>query len=159
VVAFPSVFDKAAGLVVPDQILVVKGRVDLRGRELQLVALEVTAPELRPVATPGPGEANGSGTPAPVDPLLVDVPLAMCTGGLIGTLKQLFTLHRGPPPVVVRVSADGQRTRLRLGEEYRVDGSAALLAELTGLLGSGSVRLTVEEIGERAEPAVTTPRR
>jgi DNA polymerase-3 subunit alpha len=157
VVAFPSVFDKSAGLVVQDQILVVKGRVDLRGRELQLVALEVSEPELRSTAPAGDGETNGSAGGSPSDPLLVDVPMAMCTGGLIGTLKQLFTLHRGALPVVVRVMADGQRTRLRLGEDYRVDGSPALLAELTGLLGPGAARLTVDALAENGSSLAPGP--
>jgi DNA polymerase-3 subunit alpha len=148
VVAFPGVFDKAAALVAPDQILLVKGRVDLRGRELQLIALELSEPEIRSSAsTP----ASGGDHPAePLDPLLVDVPVATCTGGLIGTLKQLFTLHRGDVPVVVSVVGERDRTRLRLGEDYRVDGSAALIAELSRLLGTGSARLSVEGDGQVA---------
>src|SRR5207247_11239562 len=56
VVAFPSVFEKASALVVTDQILLVKGRVDLRGRELQLVALEVSEPDVG--ESPRAGGAN-----------------------------------------------------------------------------------------------------
>src|SRR5207249_7010129 len=37
VVAFPGMFDQAAGLIQLDRIVKVKGRADLRGRELQLV--------------------------------------------------------------------------------------------------------------------------
>jgi DNA polymerase-3 subunit alpha len=146
VVAFPSVFDKAATLVALDQILLVKGRVDLRGRELQLVALEVGEPHLRRVEPDDGEELNPRFRPGPGDPLLVDVPLATCTGGLIGSLKQLFTLHRGDLPVVVRVVSDGEATRLRLGEGYRVDGSPALLGELGRLLGPDAARLTAESI-------------
>src|SRR5439155_26194598 len=90
VVAFPSVFEKASALVVTDQILLVKGRVDLRGRELQLVALEVSEPDVGESPRAGGANGNGSGSARPLDPLQVDVPLASWTGGLIGTLKQLF---------------------------------------------------------------------
>ena len=44
VVVFPSLFEQTAGLIAPDRILLVKGRADLRGRELQLVALEIIEP-------------------------------------------------------------------------------------------------------------------
>jgi DNA polymerase-3 subunit alpha len=151
VLAFPGVFDKAASLVVPDRIVVVKGRVDLRGRELQLIALEISEPEIRVAAS----ERALASPPRPGDPLLVDVPLGECTGGLIGALKGLFTLHRGPLPVVVRVVSEGEATRLRLGEDYRVDGSPALLAELAGLLGPGAVRLVVDQVADASpRPAV-----
>jgi DNA polymerase III subunit alpha len=46
VVAFPSVFGKVEHLIAVDQVLMVKGRADLRGRELQLVALEIQEPDL-----------------------------------------------------------------------------------------------------------------
>jgi hypothetical protein len=128
--------------------------VDLRGRELQLVALEVSEPETRPATVAHDEESNGTG---PVDPLLVDVPMAMCTGGLIGTLKQLFTLHRGRLAVVVRVTSDGQRTRVRLSEDYRVDGSPALLAELARLLGPGAARVTVESDPQARPSVVAAP--
>jgi DNA polymerase-3 subunit alpha len=82
---------------------------------------------------------------APTGPLLVDVPLPACTGGLIGRLKALLAAHRGTQPVVVRLIADGGPTHLRLGEEFRVDGSPGLLFELRRLLGQGAVRTVVED--------------
>src|SRR6266545_4592568 len=46
IVAFPSVFERSETVVVLDAIVLVKGRADLRGRELQLVALEIRQPDL-----------------------------------------------------------------------------------------------------------------
>jgi hypothetical protein len=46
-----------------------EGRVDLRGRELQLVALEISEPDLGVVVLP------------PSDPVVVEVPAAVCTSG------------------------------------------------------------------------------
>ena len=114
--------------------MVVKGRADLRGRELQLVALEITRPDL------------GLALPPPVasDPLIVDVQAASCTSGLIARLRELLRLHPGTTPVVVRL-VDGQAvTRLRLDAERSVDASPALLDELRRLLGTEAVRVTID---------------
>src|SRR5207249_847328 len=46
IVAFPSVFERSETVVALDAIVLVKGRADLRGRELQLVAMEIRQPEL-----------------------------------------------------------------------------------------------------------------
>jgi DNA polymerase-3 subunit alpha len=164
IVAFPSVFDRVAHLMVQDSIVVVKGRADLRGRELQLVALEIREPDLAETTGSLAGAdppartawSNGSwGAAAPVsppdgpapssaDPLVVDLPAATCTPGLIARIKELFAMHPGRLPVIVSLVGRDQVTRLRLGQDYRVDGSPALLSELGRLLGPGAVRLAVE---------------
>jgi DNA polymerase III subunit alpha len=143
VVAFPGVFDKASQLITPDAILLVKGRADLRGRELQLVALEIGEPDLggeEAGAGGGNGRAgNGS------DPLLVDLPASACTDNMIARLKSLLALYPGSLPVVLRLVGDDGATRLRIGDGWRVNGSAALLGELRRLFGERAVRFVVEE--------------
>jgi DNA polymerase III subunit alpha len=138
IVAFPGVFDKVADLIASDRVILVKGRADLRGRELQLVALEVSEPDLSTGPEPISPGSNGSG---PGDPLVVDIPMASCSGGLIQQLKGLLSLYRGPLPVILQLVGEGDPTRLRLGDEFRVDGSTALLSELGRLFGRGAVRL------------------
>jgi DNA polymerase III subunit alpha len=144
IVAFPSVFEKAADLVQHDRILLVKGRADLRGRELQLVAMQITQPDLRPDPTPGPNHPDALPRP-PADPLVMDLPAATCTPGLIGRIKELLAVHPGNLPVILRVVTDGDITRLKLGRELAVDGSPALLSELRRLLGPEAVRLSPDE--------------
>jgi DNA polymerase III subunit alpha len=157
IVAFPSVFDKVGYLLGADRILMVKGRADLRGRELQLVALEISQPDLTLAPGPDPSTSwpaeRGSGagatpggnggplSPSASDPLVVDVPEGSCTGGLLARLKDLLATYHGEVPVVVRLVSDGSITRLRLGEGFRVNGSGALLSELERLLGRGAARL------------------
>jgi DNA polymerase-3 subunit alpha len=136
VVAFPSVFEKVEHLIATDQLILVKGRADLRGRELQLVALEITEPDL--------GGASSQLSSAPEDPLVVDVSASSCTPGLIARMKDVFAMHPGPRPIFVQLVTGGGTTRLRLAEEYRVDGSPALLAELRRLLGPDAVRVQLE---------------
>jgi hypothetical protein len=130
----------------------------LRGRELQLVALEISQPDL--TAAPGPDTSPASGpaelgskagttlggnggplSPSASDPLVVDVPEESCTGGLLARLKDLLATYGGDVPVVVRLVSDGRITRLRLGEGFRVNGSGALLLELERLLGRGAAWL------------------
>jgi DNA polymerase-3 subunit alpha len=141
VVAFPSIFEKSAAVVVPDAVLLVKGRADLRGRELQLVALEIREPDLSGSESPLLRQARSARL---ADPLIVDVSASSCTPGLIARMKDLFSMHPGDCPVLIQLVADGGTTRLRLAEEYRVDGSSALLSELRRVLGPQAVRSRVE---------------
>jgi DNA polymerase-3 subunit alpha len=141
VVAFPALYEKVAGLIDPDHIVVVRGRADLRGRELQLVALEIAEPDLSrvpPGGAGGPGHGSGGG---PGGPLVVDVPMASCTDGLLARLKSVLATHPGPVPVVVRVLAGSDVTTLRLGADFHVRPATALLTELQGLLGPGAARV------------------
>jgi DNA polymerase-3 subunit alpha len=135
IVAFPNVFDKAGELIQPDRIAMVKGRVDLRGRELQLAAIEVFEPQL------GREPASAARRPDPSDPVVVDIPARACSGGLLSRLKTTLAAYPGRVPVLVNLHADGRSQRLRLGGDFRVDGSPALLSELRRLLGPTSVRL------------------
>jgi DNA polymerase III subunit alpha len=157
VVAFPSTFEKAGVVIGPDRIVLVKGRADLRGRELQLVALEVREPDLTPpsadsaallsepaIGFQGDQPGNGAARGNPHDPLIVEVDASSCSDGLIGRLKEVLSMYPGPVPVVVRLVADGEAMKLRLGDGYRVDGCAELLSDLGRLLGSDAVRIVVE---------------
>ncbi|MFN2589392.1 MAG: DNA polymerase III subunit alpha, partial [Actinomycetota bacterium] len=139
VVAFPGVFDKAADLIAQDRIVLVKGRADRRGgrgEQLQLVAIEISEPDV--------ADTNVEPRAGVADPLIVDVPMASCTDGLIRQLKGLLSLYRGALPVIVQLVGEGEPTRLQLGVEFRVDGSSALLSELRRLFGRSSVRLEPE---------------
>ena len=155
VVVFPSLFEKVAPLVEQDRVVLVKGRADLRGRELQLVALDVTEPGLTedppapvPPEVPGRGTAvvaapaqgpqdgswNGNG-----DALVVEVPTSSCTSGLVVRLKDVLSLYPGSQPVVLNLVDEDRVTRVRLGDGHRVDPSPPLLSELRRLLGMGAV--------------------
>ena len=156
VVAFPSTFDRAGELLAPDRILKVRGRADLRGRELQLVALEITEPEVDHLSSsPPPGVTPSGGEGG--DPLMVDLPASSCTDGLVSRLKGVLAMHPGELPVVVRLVGEDRPTRVRLGEGFRVDGSTGLLAELRALLGPGAVRLVSEPAPRRPDLAETGP--
>jgi DNA polymerase-3 subunit alpha len=140
IVAFPNVYSDVAPLIESDAILLVKGKVDLRGRELQLRALEIREPDL-----------GGAGpVPKTKGTLVVDVPGATCTKALIGKLKELLAAHPGSTPVTVQFLTAGGVTPLNVGS-YRVEPAAGLLSELRMLLGREAARL-VEDA-----PVVTIP--
>jgi DNA polymerase-3 subunit alpha len=137
VVAFPSVYEQAGEVVAGDRILVVRGRVDLRGRELQIVAQEIRELD----ATDDDSRAGDDGTPAVArtEPLFLSVPTAECTNGLVTRLKQTLAAHPGRVPVVLKLVSDERARTLKLSDGYRVDASAGLLAELRTILGGAAV--------------------
>jgi DNA polymerase-3 subunit alpha len=131
VIVFPSLYERHQELIAVDAVILVRGRIDLRGRELQLVASEV-----RPLD----GAGGGSGSRPAQEPVTLEVPSQQCTDGLVVRLKEVLAGHPGEMPVILRlVSRVGGQT-LRLGEGYRVDGSMGLLSELRSLLGPEAVR-------------------
>jgi DNA polymerase-3 subunit alpha len=146
VVVFPNVYADVAPLVEPDAIVLVKGKVDLRGRELQLRALEVREPDLG---------VQGART-KPSGTLVVDVPAASCTSAVIAKLKALLGTHRGSVPVQVRFIASRGVTPLQVGS-FRVDAGPSLLSELRLLLGRDAAR--VVENGAGAGAVVRVPDR
>jgi DNA polymerase-3 subunit alpha len=140
VLAFPSVYDRVHDVLAPDQIVLVKGRADLRGRELQIVASEIRELD------------GGGGAPLPrYEPLTLQLPAQQCTGGLVVRLKEVLAGHPGDVPVELRLLSNGSGKTLRLGDGYRVDGSGGLLAELRTLLGPEAVR-TVALVGGKDGP-------
>jgi DNA polymerase-3 subunit alpha len=130
VLAFPGVFEQVPHLVETDAIVLVKGRVDLRGRELQLRAVEIRELDV------------GAGVPARPVPgvVIVDLAAASCTNALIAKLKDLFGAHPGSTPVRVRFISSMGATPIEVGS-VRVDPAAGLLSELRLLLGPKAARL------------------
>jgi len=141
VVAFPGVFEQVPNLVETDAIVLVKGRVDLRGRELQLRAVEIRELDV--------GTA-GAARPTP-GVMIVDLAAASCTNALIVKLKDLFGAHPGSTPVLVRFISSQGTTPIEVGS-VRVDPAAGLLSELRLLLGPQAARLE-DEPSPRAERA------
>jgi DNA polymerase-3 subunit alpha len=148
VLAFPTVYEQAPHLVETDAIVLVKGRVDLRGRELQLRAVEIREPDL---GTSGP-------SPRTRGVLLVDLPAASCTNALISKLKELLAAHPGSTPVQVRFISSQGVTPLEVGT-CRVEPGAGLLSELRLLLGRGAARVEERTAPPDApERVLTVPR-
>jgi len=119
--------------------------VDLRGRELQLRAVEIRELDVGASgpALPGPGM------------VVVDLAAASCTNALIAKLKDLFGAHPGSTPVRVRFISSQGTSPIEVGS-VRVDPAAGLLSELRLLLGPKAARL--EGVSSpRAERAEVSP--
>jgi DNA polymerase-3 subunit alpha len=130
VLAFPSVYEAVPGLIEIDRIVLVAGRIDLRGRELQIRATEVKEPKL--------GESTVVTLPAS---LVVDLPVAACTPAVLQRLRDLLDSHPGDAPVQVRVvGSDGSITPMKVGTS-RVNAGASLVTELGSLLGGDAARV------------------
>jgi DNA polymerase-3 subunit alpha len=134
VVAFPSVYEAAPELMETDRIVLVTGRIDLRGRELQIRATTVREPEL------------GGDGPAVEESLVVDLPAAACTPAVLEKLKDLLGAHPGDARVRLRFLSSAGATPLELGD-FRVRPAGSLLDEIGALLGDRSVRLEREPVG------------
>jgi DNA polymerase-3 subunit alpha len=137
VVAFPSVYEADPDLIATDRIVLVTGRIDLRGRELQIRASEVREADL------GHLEASTSHPAPPEVALVVDLPTAACTEAVLSRLKELLEANPGSVPVKVRVHASHGVTPLEVGS-FRVGPSPTLLAELRALLGGASARVDAQ---------------
>jgi DNA polymerase-3 subunit alpha len=127
VVVFPSIYEAVPGLIESDRIVLVTGRIDLRGRELQIRANEVREPDL------------GAGR-APAQRLEVDLPPEACTPAVLSRVKELLETHPGSAPVQVRVQSSNGVTPVDVGS-VRVDPAGSLLGELHSLLGAGAARI------------------
>ncbi|MGZ5213064.1 MAG: DNA polymerase III subunit alpha [Actinomycetota bacterium] len=129
VIAFPSVYEAVPGLIEPDRIVLVSGRIDLRGRELQIRANEIREPNV------GAAAAN-----PPSRHLEVDLPPAACTPAVLAKVKELLESHPGSAAVQVRFRSSNGVTPVEVGS-VRVDASGSLLGELHSLLGVGAARI------------------
>jgi len=129
VMAFPSIYEAVPGLIEADRIVLVSGRIDLRGRELQIRANEIREPNLG-LAAPNP----------PLRHLEVDLPAEACTPAVLAKVKELLESHPGSAPVQVRFRSSSGVTPVQVGS-VRVDPTGALLGELRSLLGVGAARV------------------
>jgi DNA polymerase-3 subunit alpha len=135
VIAFPSIYEAVPGLIEPDRIVLVSGRIDLRGRELQIRANEIREPNL------------GAATMAePLGRLEVDLPAAACTPAVLARVKELLESHPGSASVQVRFRSSDGVTPVEVGS-VRVDPSGSLLGELHSLLGAGTARVGPGDTG------------
>jgi DNA polymerase-3 subunit alpha len=133
---FGKALAESEGALVPDTIVVVRGRVDHKDRDKTcLVAQQIERFE------PSPEEVQAAQEHA--------VPLVRTPGALrlrldatalpssaLGELKDLLAGFPGESEVVIELTTSIGERRLRLGPDYRVCHGAALHAELDQLLGA-----------------------
>ena len=124
VVVFNSVYGAARDLLLVDNVLVVKGRVDHKQEgETKLIAIEVAAFE----ATPERRE------------IVLKVDARRAPAGLVRSLAGVVKEFPGEIPVVVAIATSQGETTLALGPDYRVKPEPDFFAEVKSLLGEAAI--------------------
>ena len=120
VVVFARTYEKYGGLLRPDSIALVKGRVDKDARDdsVKMTAMEIWEPRLDE------------------RPFEIKVPAGACTPKLVGDLKNVLANHPGETQVLLHLDGGGETKVLRLGSEFYVDTTNGLHAELKAELGT-----------------------
>jgi DNA polymerase III subunit alpha len=120
VMLFPATYQQYALQLAEDVVVIVKGRLDRRDDSPQVVAGELTLPDL---------------SEAPSGPVVVTVPVARCTPPMVERLKDVLATHPGTCEVHLRLQGGGRTTVMRIDEGLRVTPSPALMGDLKALLG------------------------
>jgi DNA polymerase-3 subunit alpha len=124
---------EAAERIALDRVILVRGRVDHKGRgEMSLVVAEAEPFE------PGEDEVAAARAKAKArepERILLRISAADFGPQLVDELKSLFQSFPGDCEVVLEMTTREGTRRLRFGREYCVAPSAALRAELDHLLG------------------------
>jgi DNA polymerase III subunit alpha len=125
VTVFSRTMQECGHLLVPDAIVAVKGRLDLRDDIPKLLAMGIERLEID-VENGGP-------------PLRIQVAEGVHPRR-VEELKELLRANPGATEVFVHViDAAGRPHFVRLPQQYRVEPSARLIAELRVLLGANAI--------------------
>ncbi len=119
------------GAIQPDSVVLVKGRVDHtdRGTKLVVQGANRFEPDPDQVAEAKKRIEERS------EPLTLRVDEERFSADALEDVKALLEHHRGDIDVNLLVVGPSRQTKLRLGPDYRVVRSAALMAELDEILG------------------------
>ncbi len=121
VMVFPQTYQLVGPHVVPDSVLLVKGRLDKSEEEApKFIAMEVSVPDL------STGEAG---------PVVVHLPAARCIPPVVDRFKETLAAHPGVTEVRLAIQNGPRTTVVRLDDGLRVTPSPALYADLKALLG------------------------
>jgi DNA polymerase-3 subunit alpha len=121
VMVFPATYQLVGPHVVPDAVLLVKGRLDKSEEEApKFIAMEVTVPDL---------STDDSG------PVVVHIPAARCIPPVIERFKDVLAAHPGVTEVRLAMMNGPRTTVVRLDDKLRVTRTPALYADLKALLG------------------------
>jgi DNA polymerase-3 subunit alpha len=119
VMFFPATYQLFALQLVEDTVVVVKGRLDRRDEGPQVIASELTVPDL---------DVDESG------PVAVRIRQSQCTPPIMDRLSEVLAAHPGPTEVHVHLEGTTRTTVMSL-PHHRVRRSSSLMADLKALLG------------------------
>jgi DNA polymerase-3 subunit alpha len=122
VLFFPSSYQLASPLLIPDGIITVKGRLSRSKDQPEIHADEVSAPDI---------ERGSDG------PVVISLPSTRCTAPVVSALKEVLGTHPGMTEVRLRLLNRDSTRLMRLDDRLRVSPSSELFADLKQLLGPG----------------------
>ena len=120
VVFWPKTYMTISTMLAEDTVVVVKGRLKKGDDGAELMANEMTLPEIRQ---------------GPRGPVVLNMPLSRATDGLAHRLKGVLANHPGTTDVHVKLTQPGRTVLLRLDDSLRVTASPELFGDLKALLG------------------------
>jgi DNA polymerase-3 subunit alpha len=124
VMVFPRAMTDHGHALEDDAIVCVKGRLDTRDDAPKMIAMEITRPDL--VLDGGP-------------PVRLRTKPGALSEDRITRLKALLLDHPGESQVFVQLEGAEKVTVLRLGDEFCVEPTGGLFAELRILLGADCI--------------------
>ena len=128
VMVFPKTMTEFGHKLVDDAVVLLRGRVDKREDTAKFIPLEIEIFEVTESARPTPLRLRLSPNAARPE--------------LIEELKRLLREHPGPSPVLIQLGDPGQAGKLlRLSDEFCVDTTNGLVAELRVLLGPDAIQI------------------
>ncbi len=117
---FPASYLAVQTVLSHDVVCVVKGRISMRDDSVQIVAQDLTLPDIKE---------------GPRGPVVLTLPAARATSSVVERLRQVLTEHPGGTEVHVRLTQPGRATLMRLDDSLKVAASPALYGDLKALLG------------------------
>ncbi len=126
VVVFPNLYQKSRELILEDQPLRIRGRIDIKEDEAKLIAQEIEALQ---------GKKKG-----PL-PIYIQLYEEKFSPQLLERLKRIIISHPGASPVFLQVKGKKDTTTLRLNDGYKVTSNSGFFAELKELLGEDAIFL------------------
>jgi DNA polymerase III subunit alpha len=126
VMVFPRTMTTYGFLLEDDAIVCVKGRLDARDEQPKIIALEIVRPELK--------------LDHEIEPLQIHTKLATFTEDRVSRLKEILVEHPGDHPAFVHLAAPQRTQVFRLADDYRVEPTAALYADLRAVFGPDCIK-------------------
>jgi DNA polymerase-3 subunit alpha len=141
VLIFGKALAEYEGALGVDEVVIVRGRVDLGDKGTSLIAQTVEPFRPSPEEVDAAREAAAL-LPQGPQPLTVRLDATGLPASIIDELKHVFGNHAGDSEVVLDIQTSAGSRTLRLGEGYRVNETPSLRAELQSILGAAALQVT-----------------
>lgn len=133
VVVFPMIYQAAQDIIKKDNILLVRGRIDINENRGRFGDSEGAVKLVAQDAKPLDKRADMA------RPITVLVEMDRLNDRLLTRLKEILTAHPGASPVVLKIKSGRTQTVMELGQGFKVNRAGGLFAEVKELLGEQAI--------------------